>query len=139
MKARILIAVTAAVSAAAVLLLGGALRTSQGAAGAAPAVRPALQPVHGTEADVRKQQALVRADPTDVRALTALGFAYEQRMRETDRARHAYVRHFHRADARDPALYHLLINSTVIELAGCVEIIALAAEGRTRQAALEAR
>ena len=32
---------------------------------------------------MRRQQAAVRADPTDVRALTALGFAYEQRMRET--------------------------------------------------------
>jgi hypothetical protein len=63
----------------------------------------------------------------------------EKRMRKTDGARHAYVHHFHRADARDPALYHLLIDSTVIELAGCVEIIALAAKGRTRQASLEAR
>jgi tetratricopeptide (TPR) repeat protein len=84
MKARILIAVTAAVGAAAVLLLGGALRTSQGAAGAAPAAaQAALPPAHGTEATVRQQQAAVRANPTDVRALTALGFAYEQRMRET--------------------------------------------------------
>lgn len=63
----------------------------------------------------------------------------ERRMRETDRARHAYVRRFHRADARDPALYHLLINSTVIDLTECVEMIALAAEGRVRLAAQEAR
>ncbi|HEU5212986.1 MAG TPA: hypothetical protein VFU10_09480 [Gaiellaceae bacterium] len=83
MKARILIAVTAAVGAAAVMLLGGALRTSQGAAGAAPVARSAPPPAHGTEADVRRQQAAVRGDPADVRALTALGFAYEQRMRET--------------------------------------------------------
>ena len=54
----------------------------------------------------------------------------ERRMRETDRARHAYVHHFYRADARDPALYHLLIDSTVVDLAVCVEIIALAVEGR---------
>jgi len=88
----------------------------------------------------------VRLDgPREARLLQAMRLqgiarsAAEQRMRETDRARHAYVRHFHRADARDPALYHLLIDSTVVELAGCVEIIALAAEGRTRQAALEAR
>lgn len=63
----------------------------------------------------------------------------ERRMRETDRARHAYVHRFHRADARDPALYHLLINSTVIDLTECVEVIALAAEGRVRHAAQEAR
>ena len=61
----------------------------------------------------------------------------ERRMRETDRARHAYVHHFQRADARDPALYHLLINSTAIDLAGCVEIIALAAERRARQTSPE--
>lgn len=61
----------------------------------------------------------------------------ERRMAETDRARHAYVRHFYRADARDPALYHLLIDSTAIDLAVCVEIIALAAQGRARHAARE--
>lgn len=62
----------------------------------------------------------------------------ERRMRETDRARHAYVRRFHRADARDPALYHVLINSTVIDLNECVEMIALATEGRVRHAAHQA-
>ena len=63
----------------------------------------------------------------------------ERRMKETDRARHAYVRHFHHADARNPALYHLLIDSTMIDLTECVEIIALAAESRARQAAQKAR
>jgi cytidylate kinase len=63
----------------------------------------------------------------------------ERRMRETDRARHAYVRHFHHADARNPAHYHLLIDSTAIDLAVCVEIITLAAESRARHAARKAR
>lgn len=63
----------------------------------------------------------------------------ERRMRETDRARHDYVHHFHRADARDPVLYHLLLDSAVIDLTECVEVIALAAEGRVRRAAQEAR
>ena len=54
----------------------------------------------------------------------------EQRMKETDRARHAYVRRLSRADARDPTLYHLIIDSTVIDLGVCVEIVALAAECR---------
>ena len=50
MKARIFIGMAAALSAAAVLLLGGVLRTSQGAAGAAPpAVQPALPAAHGTD------------------------------------------------------------------------------------------
>jgi cytidylate kinase len=62
----------------------------------------------------------------------------ERRMRETDRARHTYVRHFHRADASDPAFYHLLIDSTAIDLALCVEIISLAAESRARHAAQRA-
>lgn len=62
----------------------------------------------------------------------------ERRMAETDRARHAYVQHFYRADARDPALYHFLIDSTAIDLAVCVDIIVLAAQGRARHAAREA-
>ena len=54
----------------------------------------------------------------------------ERRMTETDRARHAYVRHFHHADARDPDLYHLVIDSTAVDLDACVKLIALAAEDR---------
>ena len=52
----------------------------------------------------------------------------DRRMKETDRARYQYVRILRRADARDPALYHLIIDSTVIDLKACVEVIALAAE-----------
>ena len=63
----------------------------------------------------------------------------ERRMLETDRARHAYVHHYKHADARDPALYHLLLDSTALDLATCVELIALAAEDRTRTLAQEAR
>ena len=54
----------------------------------------------------------------------------EQRMKEADHARYAYVRRFRRADARDPKLYHLVIDSTVIDLETCVEIVALAVERR---------
>jgi cytidylate kinase len=59
----------------------------------------------------------------------------ERRMKETDNARHAYVRHFYRADARDPGLYHLVIDSTALDLDACVELIAGAAEARSRQVA----
>ena len=55
----------------------------------------------------------------------------EQRMEETDRARYAYVQRRRGADARDPTLYHLIIDSTAIDLADCVEIVALAARART--------
>jgi cytidylate kinase len=56
----------------------------------------------------------------------------ERRLAETDRAREAYVRHFYRADARDPALYHLTIDSTALPLEAVVDIIVLAAQSRTR-------
>ncbi len=46
---------------------------------------------------------------------------------ESDRAREAYVRHFYRADPHDARLYHLSIDSTVIALETCVEIIVMAA------------
>jgi cytidylate kinase len=56
----------------------------------------------------------------------------EKRLDETDRAREAYVRHFYRADPRDPHLYHLTIDSTAIPLEAVVEMIELAALSRTR-------
>jgi cytidylate kinase len=59
----------------------------------------------------------------------------EQRMAKTDRARHAYVRHFYRADASDPAHYHLMIDSTAVDLDTCVEMIAAAARNRALQIA----
>jgi cytidylate kinase len=56
----------------------------------------------------------------------------ERALDETDRARETYVRHFYRADARDPSLYHLTIDSTALPLAAVVDLIVLAAESRTR-------
>ena len=53
----------------------------------------------------------------------------ERRRRETDRAREAYVRHFYGADARDPALYHLVLDATAIAPAACVEAICAALLG----------
>jgi hypothetical protein len=54
----------------------------------------------------------------------------ERHVAETDRAREAYVQHFYRVDPRDAALYHLVIDSTVIPLETCVELIVTAAEAR---------
>jgi cytidylate kinase len=56
--------------------------------------------------------------------------AVEQRLRDSDRAREAYVKHFYGLDPRDPTLYHLMIDSTVIPHATCVEVIAQAARAR---------
>jgi cytidylate kinase len=54
----------------------------------------------------------------------------ERRMRETDRARRDYVHHFYRADPADPAHYHLVIDSTAIDLDDCGELIVRAARAR---------
>jgi cytidylate kinase len=77
----------------------------------------------------------VRLDgPREARVLQAMRIqkidrsTAERRLEDTDRARHAYVRHFYHEDARDPALYHLVIDSTAIDLAACVDLIARAAE-----------
>jgi cytidylate kinase len=51
----------------------------------------------------------------------------ERLRRQTDRAREAYVRHFYGADARDPSLYHLVIDSTALPLETVIDLIVLAA------------
>jgi hypothetical protein len=55
----------------------------------------------------------------------------ERHVEETDRARDAYVRHFYRCDARDAALYHLVIDSTAIPLSTCADLIVEAAQARS--------
>jgi hypothetical protein len=57
--------------------------------------------------------------------------------RDADRARDAYVRHFYGADAADPRLYHLVLDSTAIDVETCAELVATAA--RARQPAARAR
>jgi cytidylate kinase-like protein len=54
----------------------------------------------------------------------------ERHIAETDRARETYVQHFYRVDARDPSLYHLIIDSTVVPLDACADIIVAAARAR---------
>jgi cytidylate kinase len=79
----------------------------------------------------------VRLDgPEDLRLEQAMAIEGVDRetahrhMRETDRAREAYVQQFYGVDARDASLYDLVIDSTVISLDACVQIIAIAAEDR---------
>jgi Cytidylate kinase-like family len=55
----------------------------------------------------------------------------ERHVEETDRARDAYVRHFYRCDARDAALYHLVIDSTAIPLSACADLVVEAAQARS--------
>jgi cytidylate kinase len=54
----------------------------------------------------------------------------KRHLRETDRARQAYVQHFYDADPRDCRLYHLVLDSTQLPLETCVELIAHAAQVR---------
>jgi cytidylate kinase len=48
----------------------------------------------------------------------------------TDRAWVSYVRYFYKADARDPSLYHVILNSTVLSFATCADIIVMAVRDR---------
>ena len=54
----------------------------------------------------------------------------ERHMRETDRARETYVQQFYGVDPRAAEHYHLIIDSTVLSLDACVELIAVAAAAR---------
>ena len=51
----------------------------------------------------------------------------ERGLRQTDRAHAEYIRRFYGVDIDDPALYHLVIDSTAISLDGVVGLIAAAA------------
>ena len=51
-------------------------------------------------------------------------------LEETDRAREAYVKHFYRCDPRDACHYHLVLDSTALEIDACVELIVAAAKAR---------
>jgi cytidylate kinase len=59
----------------------------------------------------------------------------ERRLKQNDKARESYVRHYYGVDARDPRLYHLVIDSTAIPLSACVELVAVAARARERAGA----
>jgi cytidylate kinase len=57
-----------------------------------------------------------------------------ERLRAADKARTAYVRRLYRTDPADPALYHLVIDSTAMPLDTVIELILVAA--RAHSAAL---
>jgi cytidylate kinase len=52
----------------------------------------------------------------------------EQRLRDNDRAREAYVHHFYGADPNDLQHYHLALDTTVFSLDRVVDLIVLAVE-----------
>lgn len=51
----------------------------------------------------------------------------QRRMRRQDRTHLAYARELYGCDLRDPALYHVMLDSTAIGLDVCVQLLALAA------------
>jgi len=55
-------------------------------------------------------------------------------LRDTDAAREAYVKQLYGVDARDPGLYHLIVDTTRIPDSACVELIAVAARARAMAA-----
>ena len=77
------------------------------------------------EARVRQRMALEGIDRDTA----------ERRRRAEDRARAEYVRRAYGVDGADPGLYHLMIDSTAIDLDTCVDLIVTAGRARARAAA----
>jgi cytidylate kinase len=57
-----------------------------------------------------------------------------ERLRAADKARTAYVRRLYRCDPADPALYHLVIDSTAVPLETVIELILAAARAHSAAA-----
>lgn len=74
------------------------------------------------EARIAQGMAIERVDEVTAR----------DRQRSEDRARRSYVRRAYGIDGTDPALYHLVVDSTALELDTCVELIVTAASARVR-------
>lgn len=55
-----------------------------------------------------------------------------RRLDETDSSRARYVRRLYHADAADASLYHLVVDSTVLSVDDCVDLVAAAAESAWR-------
>jgi cytidylate kinase len=60
-----------------------------------------------------------------------------QELKIADQARETYVERWYGVDPHDPRNYDLVIDSTRINVDGCVELIALAATKRTRRPTVE--
>jgi hypothetical protein len=56
----------------------------------------------------------------------------EARQKAEDHTRFSYVRRIYGVDGGDPALYHLMLDSTALDVDTCVELIVTAAHARRR-------
>lgn len=55
----------------------------------------------------------------------------------SDRTHETYARHFYRVAARDPSLYHLLLESTSIAIDDCVDVLTAAAHSLAAAGSLD--
>jgi cytidylate kinase len=91
---------------------------------------------------MRRERSTVRLNEPPARrveqAMRAEGIDREtarDRLRGSDRASDAYVRHVYGADPRDPRLCHLVVDCTALDLAACVDLLTLAAFARSESPA----
>lgn len=63
--------------------------------------------------------------------------AAERRQKAEDKARIQYVRRAYGVDGEDPGMYHLMLDSTALDLDVCVELIVAASQARIRNPRLE--
>jgi cytidylate kinase len=69
-------------------------------------------------------------------AMTADGIDHrvaEQRQKREDRARIDYVSSAYAVDGSDPLLYHLMLDSTALDLDVCVDLVVAASRARSRK------
>jgi hypothetical protein len=79
----------------------------------------------GGPAEARVQQRM---------ELEGIDYATALRLRAiTDRSRMRYVRRAYGVDGEDPSLYHLMLDSTALDIDTCVDLIVTAAQARTRR------
>ena len=74
----------------------------------------------------REARVRVRMEQDGVDRATA-----ERRQAAEDRQRAAYVRRAYGVDGSDPSLYHLMLDTTALDVETCVELIVAASRART--------
>ncbi len=92
----------------------------------------------GAVAVLRRRADVLRVrltGPPDRRARVAMALGHvdlptaTRALRHADRAHAEYVRRFYDVEIDDPALYHLVIDTTAFDLATCVDLVTRAASG----------
>lgn len=66
-----------------------------------------------------------------VRVFGASPESAAEAVRKLDRTHDAYLRHFYGADIHDPALYHVMLDSTVLPIDTCVDMLVAAARAHS--------